>query len=318
MRAARGLSIGGGVALEDEPDAPPETRARPGRYTQPVTRLIVNADDFGLTPGVNRAILELHRAGLLTSTTLMARAGASEQAMEMAWAAPPLAVGCHVVLVDGKPVLAAEKIPSLIDESTGCFLPRMGAFLRRLFSGRIRAAEIEAETAAQIGRLQARGLRLTHIDTHKHTHMFPGVLRPILHAARSCGVTRIRNPFEPEWALRATSGAGIVRAAEVSILRCLGPVWRRILVQQGFATTDGTIAVAGTGVLDAPMLRRLVQHMPDGTWELVTHPGYNDADLARVRTRLRASRDVERAALAALKEFPALELISFAALQPQR
>jgi hypothetical protein len=99
-------------------------------------------------------------------------------------------------------------------------------------------------------------------------------------------------------------------------LRWLEPVCRRIIEKEGFVTTSGTIAVAGTGVLDANTLRSLLQSLPPGTWELVTHPGYNDADLERVRTRLHASRDIERAALVALKEFPAVELVSFAKLQP--
>jgi len=80
-------------------------------------------------------------------------------------------------------------------------------------------------------------------------------------------------------------------------------------------TTDGTIAMAGTGTLNAASLRSLLTQLPAGTWELVTHPGYNDADLARVRTRLRASRDVERLALAAIQEIPGIELISFAELE---
>ncbi|MGD1064907.1 MAG: hypothetical protein ABR860_16755, partial [Terracidiphilus sp.] len=89
---------------------------------------------------------------------------------------------------------------------------------------------------------------------------------------------------------------------------------RQLIAQEGFITTDGTIAVAGTGTLDVATLRSLLEKLPAGTWELVTHPGYNDADLAHVRTRLRASRDVERLALAAIPEVPGIELISFAAL----
>ena len=85
----------------------------------------------------------------------------------------------------------------------------------------------------------------------------------------------------------------------------------RIIAEEGFTTTDGTVAVAGPDILDAATLRRLLKAMPAGMWELVTHPGYNDADLAQVRTRLRATRDVEREALAVIKEFPAIQLNSF-------
>lgn len=283
-------------------------------YTHTVPRLIVNADDFGLTAGVNRAVVELHAQGLLTSATLMARAGATEQAIDIARSTPSLGVGCHIVLVDGEPVLPPKQIPSLIDPATGSLFSTLGMFLPRLLSGRIPAAEIEAEAAAQIERLQSRGVRLTHIDTHKHTHMFPCVLRPVLRAARAAGIGAIRNPFEPAWAVRATPGAAWMRIAQVTLLRWLQPKCLRILAEARFATTDGTVAMVGTGTLDAAALRRLLQSATAGTWELVTHPGYNDADLAAVRTRLRASREIEREALAALQEFSALELISFAAL----
>lgn len=276
--------------------------------------LIVNADDFGLTSGVNRAIVELHRSGVLPSTTLMASAAASAQAIESARSTPTLGVGCHIVLVDGQPVLPPRQIPTLINPRTGHFPSSITAFVSRLLTGRMRASEIEAEVAAQISSLQSKGLTLTHIDTHKHAHMFPAALHPILRAAHACGIRAIRNPFEPAWAIRATQGAALARIAQVSVLRWLDPACRRIIAQHGFATTDGTIAVAGTGVLNAATLRSLLRVMPTGTWELVTHPGYNDADLDLIPTRLRASRDVEREALLALKEFPLIQLASFAHL----
>jgi chitin disaccharide deacetylase len=279
-----------------------------------VGSLIVNADDFGLTAGVNRAVAELHTSGVLTSTTLMARAGATAEAIEIARAKPSLGVGCHVVLVDGEPILSPREIPTLVDQKTGCFPLNLTTFLARLFTGRIAAEEIEAEVAAQIRSLQAQGLELTHVDTHKHTHMFPAVLRPVLRAARAANIRAVRNPFEPAWAVRATAGAGWARCAEVNLLRNLESSCRRIIAQEGLVTTAGTIAVVGTGVLDGTAIRRLLAMMPGGTWELVTHPGYNDADLAKVRTRLRASRDIERQALSAIREFPEIQLISYAGL----
>jgi predicted glycoside hydrolase/deacetylase ChbG (UPF0249 family) len=201
-----------------------------------------------------------------------------------------------------------------VDGKTGRLRPSLAAFLGRLFTGRINTAEIEAEAAAQIAWLQDQGLVLTHIDTHKHLHMFPAVLRPVLRAARAAGIHAVRNPFEPSWAISTFAGASWARIAEVTVLRRLEPVCRRIIAEEGLATTDGTIAVVGTGVLNAATLRSLLERMPGGTWELVTHPGYNDADLAKVRTRLRASREVEREALLMLKKFPQVELISFADL----
>jgi hopanoid biosynthesis associated protein HpnK len=279
-----------------------------------VGRLIINADDFGLTAGVNRAIVELHRAGVLTSASLMARAAATVGAIELALATPTLGVGCHVVLVDGAPVLRAQDLPTLVDLRTGRFQPSLGAFLKLLLTGRIRSSEIEAETAAQINLLQANGLRLTHIDTHKHVHMFPAVLRPVLRAARAAGIRAVRNPFEPAWSRRATHGAPWLRRAEMKLLRLLEPTFRRIVAEEGFTTTDGAVGVLATGTLDSTTVSSLLRSMPEGTWELVTHPGYNDSDLAQVRTRLLASRETEREAIRAVEQFPGIERISFADL----
>lgn len=278
-------------------------------------RLILNADDFGLTAGVNRAIIELHQAGVLTSATLMARAAATEEAIELARSTPTLGVGCHVVLVDGEPVLRAHDLPTLVDPRTGRFRPTLGAFLHRFLTWRIRPSEIEAETAAQIALLQNRGLRLTHIDTHKHVHMFPSVLRPVLRAARAAGIRAVRNPFEPAWSLRATPNAPRLRRTEVGLLRMFEPTFRHIVEEEGFTTTDGAIGVLATGTLDLAALTSLLANLPAGTWELVTHPGYNDIDLSQAHTRLVAAREIELQALHVLKQFQDIDLISYGDLQ---
>ncbi len=136
-------------------------------------RLIVNADDFGLTSGVNRAIVELHQAGVVTSTSLMARAGATEEAIEHCPLQPPRSASAATWFWStASRCFRPIRFPTLVDPRTGRFRSSLAAFLARLFTGRIRAAEIEAEAAAQIAFLQRRGLQLTHIDTHKHTHMF--------------------------------------------------------------------------------------------------------------------------------------------------
>lgn len=279
-----------------------------------MSRLIINADDFGLTAGVNRAILELHQAGGLTSTTLMARAAATEEAIELARATPSLGVGCHVVLVDGVPVLTPRELPGLAETRTGRLQPTLGAFLPRLLTGRIAATVIEAEAAAQIASLQAKGVKLTHIDTHKHTHMFPVVLRPVLRAARSAGIHVVRNPFEPAWSVRSTPGAPWVRRMEVSLLRQLQRIFWRIVDEEGFATTDGAVGVLATGTLDTATVASLLSALPEGCFELVSHPGYNDAALAGAHTRLLASREIERQALGSIHSQSGLQLISFAAL----
>jgi hopanoid biosynthesis associated protein HpnK len=280
-----------------------------------VGRLILNADDFGLTSGVNRAIIELHRAGVLTSASLMARAAATDEAIELARATPKLGVGCHLVLVDGEPVLHAQNLPTLVDPRTGRFHSTLGAFIKHLLTGHIHSTEIEDETAAQITLLQSKGVQLTHIDTHKHVHMFPAVLRPVLSAARAAGIRAVRNPFEPKWSRRATHGAPWLRRAQVSVLQLLEPAFRRIMAEEGFTTTDGAIGVLATGTLDSTTLNSLLRNLPAGTCELVTHPGYNDRDLAQVRTRLRSSRETEREALHAISLGNGIELIDFSRLE---
>ena len=276
-----------------------------------VPRLIVNADDFGLAPGVNRAILELHAAEVLTSATIMAQAPSTEEAVKMALAMPTLGVGCHIVLVDGTPVSDTRDISSLIDRATGVFYPSLGNFLKRLFTARIRSADIEAEAAAQIALLQSFGLRLTHVDTHKHMHMFPWILRPVLRAAKAAGIHAIRNPFEPIWSLNATTDAPEARRAAVILLRRFESRFRRIVAEEGFKTTDGAVGVLATGSVNIATVNALITAIPEGTFELVCHPGYRDEQLARANTRLLESREIERNALMAIKDYRGIDLVSF-------
>jgi predicted glycoside hydrolase/deacetylase ChbG (UPF0249 family) len=257
-------------------------------------RLIVNADDFGLTPGVNRAILELNAAGVLTSATLMATGAEFRSAAHAAFIQPSLSIGCHVVLVDGTPVLHASEIPSLA--TAAGFRPTLSGFTRDLFRGHIRAIDIEREATAQIRRLQSAGITVSHLDTHKHTHIFPGALRPLLRAATACGVPAIRNPFEPRWSRRVTR-APLARRLQVRLLGVHRLGFLRAVRRAGLLTTAGALGVLATGTLDAATLEHLLTAMPPGTWELVCHPGYHDAALATVRTRLTSSRETERAAL---------------------
>jgi predicted glycoside hydrolase/deacetylase ChbG (UPF0249 family) len=283
-----------------------------------VARLIINADDFGLTPGVNRSVAELHQARALSSATLMANSTFFADAVSLAQANPTLEVGCHIVLVDGAPALPAAQIPSLA-AANGQFRDKLGRFAADLFMGRIRPEELEAEATAQIRRVQDAGLPVSHIDTHKHTHVFPRVLRPLLRAARACGVRAIRNPFEPDWALRVTPAAGRLRRIAVVALDSQRRTFLRLVQEAGLETTSGTIGVLATGTLDAAAtLKHLLAAFPadEATWELVCHPGYPDEHLDRVRTRLRASRGLEHSALLELIPRSGVLLGSWRDLQP--
>jgi chitin disaccharide deacetylase len=258
-------------------------------------QLIVNADDFGLTSGVNRAIVEAHSRGIVTSSTLMANGPAFAEAVELGKGTPQLGIGCHVVLIDGEPVLDAEKLPSLTESRR--FRNHVKSFAGRALSGRVADPEIFAEAVAQIGKLQASGIRVSHVDTHKHTHLFPRILRPLLRAARECGVRAVRNPFGPRLPMRSSQ---LMRRPNLwtryAQLRILGGFARRFhstVAQEGFVTTDGTLGIEVTGTLDEMLFHAIAQSIPEGTWEFVCHPGYNDADLQRANTRLRESRETE-------------------------
>ena len=265
-------------------------------------RLIINADDFGLTPGVNRAIEELHRAGALTSATLMATGPAFEAAVTIARRNPGLGVGCHVVLTDGMPVSHPDEIPTLLGADGKTFRPGLLDFAQAILRGQVSADDITREAFAQVQKLQRAGIDVTHLDTHKHAHLFPVVTRSLLHVAQRCSLGAIRNPFEPSWTLTLGHGSRLRRLS----IRGLDRAFRRRF--------DAQLASA--------TLAEILSALPEtGTWELVVHPGYNDEALSQIRTRLRTSRDVEREAL--LEHVPSLgssrsgpELIHYGSLGP--
>jgi len=231
-------------------------------------------------------------------------------------AVPRLSVGCHVVLVDGTPMLPAAEIPSLAFAQGGtAFAPTLGGFIQRVGTGRFAEQEIEAEATAQFRRLQRAGVTISHFDTHKHTHVFPAVLRPLLKAAKACGIRAVRNPFVPVRPLPFDELRGRPslwkRYLQVRALRRFFPAFCDLTSEHGMFTPDGSLGVIETGTLDTPLfaaiIRGISEGLPEGTWELVCHPGYDDADLAGVRTRLRASRETERQTLISSGAREALE-----------
>lgn len=267
-------------------------------------RLIINADDLGLTRGVNRGIFQTHTDGVVTSTTLMANAAAFDDAVQKAKSAPDdgrLSVGCHVVLVDGEPLLDPERVRSLVvsQNGNGClqFRQSLTSFAAQVVRGRIKAKEIEAEAGAQFQKITSAGIKLSHFDAHKHVHLFPSVLRPILSAARACGIRALRNPFAP---IKPLAFAHLARRphlwkryTEVSILRGYAQRFRELVNAAGMVTTDGSFGIVVTGALDERLFEAIIGCVPEGTWELCCHPGYNDSDLDKITTRLRDSREHE-------------------------
>ena len=294
-------------------------------YTEDVRRLIVNADDFGLTAGVNRAIAEGCEQGIITSTTLMASSHAFEDAVartaELRSRQPRVSIGCHVVLLDGKPILPSKRVASLLQSRNGADLrTSLGDFARAALSKKLDPEAIQAEADAQIGRIQAAGIAVSHVDTHKHTHMFSQVLRPLLRAAAARGVRAVRNPFGRVFPLpfnRLLRNPKLwTRLAEMNALRTLATNFTNEVREQGLRTPDGSVGVLVTGVLNRDFFTSIVNNLPEGTWEFVCHPGYNDTDLDQIRTRLRKSREDELQVLTsseakATLERSGIELVSY-------
>lgn len=297
----------------------PNSTATSRCYTGCVRRLIINADDFGLTSGVNRAIAEAHRRGVVSSATLMANSRAFEDAIDLARSllrgSTTFGVGCHVVLLDGEPLLGGDEVHSLLqpvgENGDRQLRTSLSDFAMAALRGKLNADEIQAEAMAQMRRVQSAGIRLSHFDTHKHAHMFSAVLRPLLRAARALDVPAVRNPigrFFPLPLSKLLRQSRLwTRFTQMSVLRSLAARFRAEVLAHGLRTTDGTFGVLVTGVLDLNLFLTIVDSIPQGTWEFVCHPGYNDSDLDQVRTRLRQSRAQELEVLTSVEAKQALE-----------
>lgn len=245
--------------------------------------LAVNADDFGFTSDVNRGIVEAHRRGILTSTTLMANGTAFHDAVRLAREAPSLDIGAHLVLIGG---MSVAKPSEALPES-------VAALVRAVFLGGI---DVAGELRSQVEKILAAGIRITHLDTHKHTHLLPPVLEQVARLGEEYGVHWVRRPLDlplhgsprdVPWATRAASRAmGSLRAS-----------FHRVLTRHGCRTTDWFAGFQMTGRYDAEWLVDLLRNLPEGSTELMTHPGYCTHELRAASTRLKQSREAELAAL---------------------
>lgn len=250
--------------------------------------LIVNADDFGLTRGVNRAIIEGHRRGIITSTTLMVNMSAFDEAVELAKASPSLGVGLHFNITQGLPVCPAERVRSIIDRS-GNFPGTSTALLIRNLAGRLDGDEIARELRAQIERMLSAGIRPTHIDTHKHSHAIPIVLDAIIDVAREYGIPAVRKLSQP-FDAGMPSIRILAQALGAAAVGALCRLQEQRLENSGLAVTGAFYGISRTGYWDREWLLGVIANLPEGTSELMCHPGYDDPDLRTAGTRLVESR----------------------------
>jgi predicted glycoside hydrolase/deacetylase ChbG (UPF0249 family) len=260
--------------------------------------LVVNGDDFGLTPGVNAGIVEAHLRGILTSASLFANAPATDDAIRLARQTASLGVGCHLALVDGTPVAPASRVSSLAPD--GAFRPTWGAFLRAAVANTLDVHEVEIELSAQIERLRSSGIVLTHLDGHKHVHAYPPVFEIVARLAHRFGIPAVRVPFERPAIQLLARWLGTGRARRQALENLALAPWaardRALLAQHGLAEAAFR-GRALTGLLTPARLRETIERLPPGVSELMMHPGYADAALGRVRTRLREQRAAELALL---------------------
>jgi hopanoid biosynthesis associated protein HpnK len=240
--------------------------------------LTVNADDFGFTRGVNLGILHCHLNGILTSATLMANGAAFEHAVELARSHPSLDVGAHLTLVQGLSVRSGMPLPQSIAE-----------LVRALALRRLNAYD---ELRAQLEKILASGLRVTHLDTHKHTHLLPPVLEAVLRLGREYGVRWVRRPFDLPMPASPAPAPFAVRLVRRAMTPFQGGLERRIRAA-GLCATDHFAGFQWTGRFTAGDVAALLRTLPPGTTEFMTHPGYCDEDLRSAPTRLKESREAE-------------------------
>jgi predicted glycoside hydrolase/deacetylase ChbG (UPF0249 family) len=249
-----------------------------------VKSLVVNADDFGFTPDVNQGIVEAHRNGILTATTLMATGAAFEDAVRRSKEVPSLDIGCHLVLVGDPPY------PKSVAKLTrAVLLKQIDAY--REFSG-------------QVSKILKAGVKPTHLDTHKHTHLLPPVLDAVARISEEFQIPWVRRPFD-----LPLTPAGVTLTKR-TVSKAFGIVrsrFMRVLKSHGCRSTDHFAGFQITGNYDAQSLATLIRALPEGSTEFMCHPGIYGDDLRAAPTRLKESREQELRALTSAEVRRALE-----------
>ena len=281
-------------------------------------RLIVNADDFGWTEGVNRGIVEAHRNGIVTSTTLLANGAAFDAAARLAREERRLGVGVHLNLSDGAPILARWDVASLVN-AEGQFSSGPMKLAVRILAGKLRAAEVEAEWDAQIGKVEKAGIQPTHLDGHKHVHMLPALFPIALRLAKRHGIGAVRVSVEHFFGWNGTlrrnrrdSLTILKQHAQARALNWMTMDAREKAERAGLACPDFFCGLSQTGFLDAKEMETILWNLPEGTTELMCHPGYRDAALAGSSTRLQMHRERE---LEGLKDLQLRKVIAAAGIE---
>ena len=267
--------------------------------------LIVNADDFGLTPQVSQGILDAHRDGIVTSTTLLANGGAFGDAVSMSRRAPQLGIGVHLNLSEGAPVSHPFTIPSLVD-AQGTLHLTPGRLRAGILQRKVSLVDVERELHAQIEKVLRADISPTHLDGHKHIHVLPGISAVVIRLAQRFGIRNVRCPVEerPNLAslLRQKRGAQTSVIKQYIVGRSVSRFahgFKEKLETAGLVCPARFYGLSETGFLNLQGVQEILSRLPYGISELMCHPGYVDAELRGTGTRLLAQREVEIQALTA-------------------
>ena len=235
--------------------------------TDDTRKLIVTADDFGASHEVNAAVEQAHRDGVLTAASLMVAGDAAADAVERGRRLPRLGVGLHLVLVEGRPILPPEQIPALVD-SSGQFRTDMVRTALTIFASPAARRQLAAEIEAQFAAFAATGLRLDHVNAHKHFHLHPTIASAILRAGQRHGMSAMRAPIEPPAVIAAIDGT----PRRAGIEHLWAKVLRRRLRKAGVTVPDQVFGLAWSGELTPQKLRALLENLPSGLTEIYAHP----------------------------------------------
>jgi predicted glycoside hydrolase/deacetylase ChbG (UPF0249 family) len=248
---------------------------------RPSIRLVVNADDFGVSKRINHGILQAHREGIVTATSLMAVGRAFEHAVQMLRTAPSLDVGVHLTLVAEAPLLRSDS--SLVG-ADGRFPAGAAAVAARWLTGKIRKADVKTEWCAQIERVLENGIRVTHLDSHQHVHVLLGLFDLARTLAARYDIPFVRVPVEGLRAEWPPSSHGTARNLSAIILRVLWMIGRPTATRRGRNRFLRFLGFHDGGSLDLERLQRLLARLrPGETYELMCHPGLTpeEPDLKR-------------------------------------
>lgn len=246
-------------------------------------QLIVNADDFGLHENINLGIIEGHTKGCITSTSIMAGAPAFSHAAALAAAHPELGVGVHLTLVGGGlPAAEPGRVASLID-SDGRLCSSYPVFLKKFCLANIRLEHVRQELTAQVKRVLAAGIAITHLDSHQHMHIVPGIIEIVIDIAKEFGIRAMRIPAEPLLffgGFRPAAGRLIGRSG-LSVLASLASLKAQ---RAGLAVPGHFYGMLAGGTMEEQLFVRIIDELPNGLSEIMVHPGLDDKTLNQVFT----------------------------------